>query len=268
VVSSEEAPSAAQAPSGPPHQPPPGSLGRLVAWLERHPIAKLAAYLWLVASAGGSVFGAYRQFYVAPREEAARASEDAARKGADRAPLVRFRFSWGDQKCTLFNIDKFPLEEVTIGFHRHLVRVNGGCNTDSAQQQPEAPGAGAHTLRPREKLEATPSPDAWKYLDHFQDIDHCPTATDKCVRILECRAQYHREADLKPYGLSGFVAFLPGGKTADVRSLSLYGMGELQMCFDRMRKTWPEYSWVPLRMTPAEEGQWEVRTPPSDDAHP
>lgn len=192
----------AQAPMGEPRSP--SGLARLAQglfdFLERHPLAKLVALLWVLVTSIHSPIQSWR------RDRA-----EAAKTGLYYDP--RLELTIDRDTCALTNIGIHTIAEVSLtwkAYYVDLAKCWAGETTLSSQRRPPVV---THELRPQESISlplgertlrgpicgllTDPRPG-----EMFVIREPC---RGSCRVLVECIARYHRPVDMRPYGRSYFA---------------------------------------------------------------
>jgi len=212
---------------------------RVFDFLNDHPVVKLLALFWV---AGISVFVPYNSWY--------RYSEEAWRAGWEYEPSVRLQLG-ADGVCQFTNSGSRAIAEVTLEWKQYAVNPTQ-CRPPLTLFNAIA-AAGAHELKPREKLETTfTDEDRARTCHNVSAITAaCPPGHD-CHIVVECEVLYHRAADLHPYNESQFV-FLENKCTSIVplkRFVVIKGGQQLEWKDERHRNAWRCFNRERARLKP------------------
>lgn len=177
---------------------------RIEEW-QKGPAGQLGLFAWLLCTGAFSVLAVVESHYCAPRRLAVAQREQAMREGWFAEPKVWVSYGLGD--CRIVNRDSRPIREIAIA--RYLFRVD----LDEPCSASEFYGGGvrgsASSLDPGEHLAEDPKiGPALQEAVRDAAANGCP-AGHACIAVVECRARYHRAADLRLYARSGWAVYEP-----------------------------------------------------------
>ena len=170
---------------------------RALRVLDANPVVKLAG---AVLVAGMSLYA-----FVDSRLQR---SEEARRGGWADPPSVRMLFDQTHGRCTLANLGPRELREVTLSWAEYYVTL------DPCSLPARGYGAGTtskETLTPREHFSI--ERDAQSVAALCDNAKKHPVECEvggKCQIVVECRARYHRAADLQPFAASVYAVVEDG----------------------------------------------------------
>jgi hypothetical protein len=147
-------------------------------------MAFLGAGITAVGNGAYTVYSVYKDL----REE--------RRLGLVSAPAVTLGFP--GQNCTLINEDRRPVAEATIAFSTYVVDASE-CSINSAISGSHvSPSAATSQLVPRDRLQFITDELVSDGCRLAREPNICPQGHD-CRLMVECEAQYLRQADLEPF---------------------------------------------------------------------
>lgn len=181
--------------------------GAVLRLLEAHPVIKLAVVLWV---GGVSIW--------APIDAWRRGQAEAWRGGWAAEPSVDLGTT--AEACVLINTGSRPISEVTLRWNVFRIDYDACEVTASVLGSETAPDAATRELLPRDRVTA-------EFLGSVAQKNCssllCPTV-QQCGVVVECRATYHRAADLEPFDRSRFAFAEPScGQLAGIATLASLG---------------------------------------------
>lgn len=179
---------------------------RVEEWSAKNPLARLAAIAWILLTGLFAVLAFLESYWWAPARAATQLREQAIREGWHADPKVWVSYGLGD--CRIANYDPRPIHQVTLARYIFHVVLNASCG--GGDYYGGGARANARVLEPGAHLAEDPAigPSLLEAASQAASQE-CPPGHD-CVVVLECRARYHRAADLKAYSRSGWAVFEPG----------------------------------------------------------
>lgn len=196
---------------------PHGKLNRIaesiLAWIDKNPVPKLLAIIWVVFISVWSAYDGYRRNQL-----------EAERSGLMYEPSAILRLN--GTECNFVNTGNRALAEVTLSWRYYMLDAQPCAIRLSGRSVSWKPAAEAPELRPRGQLKAEYAREELARLCHNREVMRSQGLSTQATPpsiILECRAQYHRAADLRQYNKSRYA--LVGEDCKGVQSLeTLYSV--------------------------------------------
>jgi hypothetical protein len=187
----------------------PGNATRTERFLafEQHPWVRLLTKMFLVIAAlsGGAsaLYSSYEKVFLEPVREAELFRIAAEREGTLVPPKVEILFGDGNDRCSLRNLDVRPIREAIVWFAQAQVDLTSGRAEFAFSSSREYPRAREHELLPGDEALGK-----WMGTGFLRDPHKLPLPglgcepDHDCVSAFECRSEYLRDADRRPFYFS------------------------------------------------------------------